>query len=184
MSFPEKNNWLILIEASPKTGTSQSPSNLCCFETYDFEVAGSPSGLPASMRAGDISQCQDLNRQKRTAEIALVKSQNGRTALGITINESLSSHNLLIDYKHFKMTIISQSSKWIFKATTSKFHFVFRSPKIITVENQVWWRCFGSSGCLKDNFFLIKAVSRINSDDASICGYVRLVIVWQWWNGL
>lgn len=93
MSFPEKNNWLILIEASPKTGTSQSPSNLSCFETHDFELAGSPSGLPASMRAGDISQCQDLNRQKRTAEIAL----------GVTINESLSPHNLLIDYKHFKL---------------------------------------------------------------------------------
>lgn len=106
MSFQENNYGLILIEQPPKSGTSHSPSNLSWFEKYVFEVAGSPSGLPASMRAGDISQCQDLSHRKRTDDIAPVKSEKVETALGIAINESLPSHtplNLLIDFKHFKM---------------------------------------------------------------------------------
>ncbi len=54
-----------------------------------------PSGLPARARAGDISQCQDLNHSKRTDEIAPLKSQKVETEVGISINESLSSQTLL-----------------------------------------------------------------------------------------
>lgn len=75
MSFQEKNNWPIRVDPSPKSRTSISPSNLSCLGKYALELAGSLSGQPASLRAGDISQCQDLSHRMRIDGAALVKSE-------------------------------------------------------------------------------------------------------------
>lgn len=96
MSFQEKNNWLILIEQPPKSGSKHSPSDLSCFKKYVFQLAAFLSGLPARVRAG-IAQCQDLNQRKRTDEIALVKSQQVETAVGIS-NKWISIYSHPVKY--------------------------------------------------------------------------------------
>lgn len=102
MSYQEKNDWPIRIDPSPESRTSISPSNLSCLGKYALELAGSPSGQPASLRAGDISQCQDLTHRMRMDGVAPVKSEKVLNKSEHQCQWIIESHtllNLLIDSK-------------------------------------------------------------------------------------